>query len=385
MAKFCRYCGKPIPENSRFCPECGKVLIAAAPQQTAQTAPPPTLVQSAPQQQPTWQEQYRQIHSQSGVRTAERTAPPQPPAYQPQQPTYQQPPQSAYQQPQQPTYQAPQPTYQPQQPAQTTVQTAAQTVRSAARSVSATLTGTKASAAAGEVDFGELDLDGTGVGAVARAAGSVLSPVAGLFRGAGQYLGGALKIFIKPGALIGTVLLAGLWFALEQFGDSLPEGAEILKWLTYADGGYDRSALGTVGGILGKGTVAAALISLLKGGLPRLFKGIGALFTGHGERRGILAVLFGIIIGGAVYMAFAGQYASAETAMAGIAGSMLSLEALGGGSGKLYSLAQSLTSRKVEGVRTAMRGKCDGLLTGLTLGFGIMTALSVAGVLEGLL
>lgn len=60
--------------------------------------------------------------------------------------------------------------------------------------------------------------------------------------------------------------------------------------------------------------------------------------------------------------------------MAGIAGAVLSLEALGGGTGKLYELAQSLTSRAENGVRSAVRGRCDGLLTGMTLGFALGTA-----------
>ena len=129
--------------------------------------------------------------------------------------------------------------------------------------------------------------------------------------------------------------------------------------------------------MLGKGTVAAALVSLFNGGLKELFKGIGALFTGHGEKRSIFSTIFGILIGGAVYIAFVGpDNVSGATAMAGIAGVILSLEALGGGSGKLYELAQSLTSRATNGVRTVVQGKCDGLLTGLTIGFALATVLS---------
>ena len=62
--------------------------------------------------------------------------------------------------------------------------------------------------------------------------------------------------------------------------------------------------------------------------------------------------------------------------MSAIAGALLSLEALGAGSGKLYTLAQSLTSRAADGIRTAVRGKCDSLLTGITLGFAIAPAVA---------
>ncbi len=236
----------------------------------------------------------------------------------------------------------------------------------------------------GEIDLGELAISGPVD--VGGAVTKVFSPVSGIFHGIGSFFSGVFRVFRKPSALIGTVLLAALWFVLAQFRGSDSQIVKILSFLTFSEGGFDRSVPGTVGGVLGKGTVAAALVSLFSGGLENAFKGIGALFTGHGEKRGIFSIIFGILIGGAVYIAFVGSdNASGATAMAGIAGAILSLEALGGGRGKLYELAQSLTSRKKDGVRTAMRGKCDGLLTGLTMGFALAAALAASGVLEGLL
>ncbi len=240
-----------------------------------------------------------------------------------------------------------------------------------------------ASASAGEVDFGELALPG--LSELTEPVAQTLSPVSGLFHGVGSLLRGVAGLFKKPSTLIGTVLLAALWYVLARYRDSDSEIVKILSWLTYAKGGFDRSALGTVGGVLGKGTVAAALLSLFTGKAKDLFKGIGILFTGNGEKRGILSILLGVVLGGIIYFAFAGEYASADTAMAGIAGTLLSLEALGGGSGKLYELAQNLTSRAQNGVRTAVRGRCDGLLTGLTLGFTLATALSALGGMGGAL
>ena len=241
-----------------------------------------------------------------------------------------------------------------------------------------------AAASVGELDFGDLEIPGLAdVGGVVT---KVFAPVSGIFHGIGSFFSGIFRIFRKPSALIGTVLLAALWFVLARFRGSDSQIVKILSWLTFSEGGFDRSALGTVGGVLGKGTVAAALVSLFNGGLKELFKGIGALFTGHGEKRSIFSTIFGILIGGAVYIAFVGpDNVSGATAMAGIAGVILWLEALGGGSGKLYELAQSLTSRATNGVREAARGRCDGLLTGLTIGFALATALAASGVLEELL
>jgi hypothetical protein len=243
-----------------------------------------------------------------------------------------------------------------------------------------------ASSAAGELALGDLELPGqAGVQALRKAAEAVPSPIGGIFRGIGGYIGGIFKIFTKPLRLICVVLLGVLWVFLAKERGSDSTAVSVLSWLTFSEGGFDRELPGTILGILGKGTVGAALISLLSGGLPKLFKGIGALFTGHGEKRGFFRILFWLVIGAAVYFAFVGEYASGETAMAGIGGAILSLEALGGGSGKLYALASSLTAKKIDGVRTAMRGRCDGLLTGLTLGFGLAAALSAAGIVEELL
>ena len=54
----------------------------------------------------------------------------------------------------------------------------------------------------------------------------------------------------------------------------------------------------------------------------------------------------------------------------------LPLEALGSGNGKLYELARSLTSRISNGIREEAKGRCDGLLTGIALGFALATVLS---------
>ena len=334
MARFCRYCGSPVREGANFCKACGCPL-------------------TSPSSQPAQQE----------LRTGR----------QPQQPSQQ----TGYEQPRQPIY-------------------SAASVRStSARQKSAQMRAVAADAVEYVMPEGqnELVIDLTPPADLAgTAAEKVLGPISGILHGIGSYIGGIFRIFKNPLALIGTIAAAVLWYFLAGLRDSDSEIVKILSWLTYAEGGFDRGSfdtvsgvLGAVGGVLGKGTVAAALISLLSGGLVKAVRGFGALFKGHGEKRSVVSVLFGIVIGGAVYFAFAGKAASADTAMAGIAGVLLSLEALGGSGGKLYALAQSLTSRASNGVRTTVQGKCDGLLTGLTVGFALATVLSALGILEGLL
>jgi hypothetical protein len=160
---------------------------------------------------------------------------------------------------------------------------------------------------------------------------------------------------------------------------------KILSWLTYAEGSYDRSIPGMIGGVLGMGTVAATYTSLFNGGIVNAGKGIVALFKGHGKKRSIVCIIIGVFIGGLLYFAFAGRNISANTAMAGIAGTILSLEALGGSRGKLYSLIQAVTSKVTNGVRSAMQGRIDGILTGMTIGFAVVTVVFSFGFMEGVL
>ena len=327
MARFCPYCGSQIRVEAKFCHVCGHLLPVFKPPVKA-GQPAPKVQSPTPRQRTTQPVQKKPPH----VLTApvETT------------------------------------------PVNNAVQRPVKLVEQ--------MTGRSALSFPGEVDFGEIGMQG-----IASEAAKVFSPIAGIFHDLGSYLGGALKIITKPGALIGTILLAGMWFALDYFKDSGSELVKILSWLTYSEGGYGRPIAGMVGGILGKGTVAAAILSVFNGGIGRTFKGLAALFTGKGQKRGILGILLGIVIGAAAYLFFAGTGASKETAMAGIAGTLLAMQAMGGESGKLYDLAKSLTSRKTDGFRSEVKGKCLGLLTGITLGFAIATVLTAFGVLEGLL
>ena len=339
-AKFCRYCGNVVAEGARFCRRCGRSLVTAEPHQEIKRQANPSVPQ---QTNRTWQSPQGATSPLQNRQAINRG---------PQRTTVQQPIQAA--------------------PRMAGPGNQAPRMQPAVMPWEKTLTAT---ASVGEFDFGDLEIPGLAdVGGVVT---KVFAPVSGIFHGIGSFFSGIFRIFRKPSALIGTVLLAALWFVLARFRGSDSQIVKILSWLTFSEGGFDRSALGAVGGMLGKGTVAASLVSLFSGGLKNAVSGIGKLFNGSGEKRGIVSILLGVVIGGLAYLVFVGpENASGATAMAGISGALLSLEALGGGSGKIWELAQSLTSRAANGVRTAVRGKCDGLLTGLTIGFALATALS---------
>jgi hypothetical protein len=215
-------------------------------------------------------------------------------------------------------------------------------------------------------------------GAAAGGLTEVLPPFAGILQGIRSLFRGIPQIFRNPAALIGTLVLALLWFVLGMFRNSDSSIIRFLSWLTFAEGGFDRGAAGVLFGALGKGTVAAALMSLVSGGFPKALSGLAAFFKGKGERRGIVSILLGLIMGWLIYLIFTGPgKRSPEMSMAGIAGALLSLEALGSGSGQIYGLVQSLTSKFLYGKRMAEQGKCDGLLTGLAAGFALGAAFSL--------
>ncbi|MCR5295143.1 MAG: zinc ribbon domain-containing protein [Lachnospiraceae bacterium] len=324
MAKFCQFCGQSLPEDAVFCKYCGKKLLADPAAEKMQQAFPEK--NRAPKKEAAQQIPPNPT-SKTGRTSTSAKAPPR-------------------------------------------------KAETAPEMRGSSVPGTRnitAPAVPGEIDCGEIILAGLDSipvkSAVTEEAGKVLSPIAGIFSGLGAFIVGIFGIFKRPAALIGTILLAVLWFVLAQMQYSDSDVVRTLSFLTFAQGGFEEELPAMVGGILGKGTVGAALISLLTGGLKHAFSGFGVMFTGHGEKRGILSILFGFLAAIIVYVFISGINPAPETAMAGIAGSILSLEALGSGSGRLYNLAQSLTSRVRNGVRTAAQGKCGGLLTGLALGF----------------
>lgn len=190
-------------------------------------------------------------------------------------------------------------------------------------------------------------------------------------------LGGSLSLIIKPKYLFLAIIMAATWIGLDAFKDSNSELVNFLSWLTFAKGGFNREGIGTLGGIVGKSVVGVTLCSFFTGGIPKVFKGLGAVFTRTNGKRSILALISGFFTGIIGYFSFVGLDASdISTSMAGISGALLSLEALGGRSGMLYDIAESLTAKKTDGIRMPQEGKSNSLLTGLSLGFLLITLLT---------
>ena len=199
-------------------------------------------------------------------------------------------------------------------------------------------------------------------GKLAGAAGKLGGAVGSQAGAAGKRAGSAgTGIFQNPVKPIALGVLVVLWLVLGLLG---PGGGlpGILSWLPFAQGGLYRSLPGLLGGILGKGTVAAALLSLLdKNGISRVTSGLGALPAALKEKGAVGKALPGIVIAVVLYLIFVGpSNVSAGNTMAGIAGALLSFRALGGAKDSLSSMVNS----------RAMQA-------GLALGFSGISVLSV--------
>ncbi len=244
--------------------------------------------------------------------------------------------------------------------------------------------GLKMSAASepGEFDYGDIDLKSIAVGAAGKAASAamakapgieLLSPAKVLGNSIGGFLKGIVSLVRDPKSAIVPLIFALLWIVLAFLRDSDLLPVRVLSWLTFAEGGLDRDSIGgMLGGIIGKASVVTVFASLFRGGIGSFFKGLKTLITGNGERRSILDMLLGIIVGILLYIAFVGiKNMSPGTSMAGIAGMILSIEALGGSYGISGQLVRSFASKVQDGVRIERPSRAAGLLSGLALGFGI--------------
>ena len=201
--------------------------------------------------------------------------------------------------------------------------------------------------------------------------GVLLSRIAALPKG----LAGAFR---DPKALLSALFFGAAWILLPILQEAVPDSPVLafLSWLTYARGGLDRAGAGVLGGILGKVTVASALSGIISGGLPQMAAGLGRMFS-RGEKGSIGTAFLGALTGAVCYMIFAGIGSmGAGSTMAGISGALLCLRSLGSGKGFFSALAESATSRVTNGVRTADPGKQRGMLSGMTAGFAVITALS---------
>ena len=218
-------------------------------------------------------------------------------------------------------------------------------------------------------------------------SGWIKGTAATLFGELGNLLAGFFKLFTKPKALLFTVAISALWIWLNHM--RLLEGLEgvtdILSKITYAGGGTNGSVIQIIGGTLGKGIVGAGLCSILYGGIGKMIRGIGNIFTEPGFHVGAAILGFGCA---ALAYQFTAGFAGAGGFMVGVAGAMMAFEALSMREGFLVNLAASFSSRKVTNGRTTgkrlLPGRYKGFLTGAALGFAAWAVLCGTGIMDDL-
>nr|MCR5092445.1 zinc ribbon domain-containing protein [Lachnospiraceae bacterium] len=218
-----------------------------------------------------------------------------------------------------------------------------------------------ASDSPGEVILGE-------IGGISGKVSSILGP--------GRTFVNSLKSFFKgfanPRALISAAVMAAIWITLILLQDNDIENdfLDISRIVTFAEGGAGRSWIGFAGGILGQGVVAAALATLVTGGGLDILKGIPRIFSGKNFRKNTIGFyLLGIGLSMMLYQFFAGNATITEISAA-VCAMLVSLRALGGRAGFLFSMLRSFTAGKTpNGQRFARTEKPQALFAGFSLGF----------------
>ncbi|MCR4557608.1 MAG: zinc-ribbon domain-containing protein [Saccharofermentans sp.] len=186
----------------------------------------------------------------------------------------------------------------------------------------------------------------------------------------GSFFKGIGKLFTKPRNLIAVILIIFAWIGMNLIQQNTSFPMEIPSSFLYAQGGFERySIAGVIGGIFGRGVVAALIITLLNGGFKRIGQGFAAVFKSKGNKHSIVFLIIGTVISLLFYFLLVGfTQASIFTSIVGFAGALLSLQALGKKESAAYGLARSVTGRE---------GRVRSLLTGFTLGSVIAAFISV--------
>lgn len=195
--------------------------------------------------------------------------------------------------------------------------------------------------------------------------------------------------------VISTIAVIVLWLVqivLLRKGIENPV-TKVLNFVTFAKGSMNRGIAGYLGGTLGMGVVASALVTVFGGGLKTVGNGFKRMFSGrsgygaYGEANGAkgsfgFAVL-GVIGALLLYFVYTGSLGPSGMA-AGAAGILVSARALGSRSGGLYRFVSRFTSRKTNGEKIKSPGAAGSLLSGATIGFALAMAVSglsgVAGI-----
>lgn len=176
--------------------------------------------------------------------------------------------------------------------------------------------------------------------------------------------------------LIPALVLAVLWIVLiflpRAGTDAVP--VRILSWLTFAQGGLNGGLISKIGGILGKGLLAAFFTSLIidKSSMGQMKAGLSALIAGlKGEKQTLASWLLGTALALILYNIMVGS-TSLPNSMAAIACFVLSLRGLAGGGGFARQFFTSVFYKKPVHSTSSNR-----FMAGWTAGFALSFVLSV--------
>lgn len=176
--------------------------------------------------------------------------------------------------------------------------------------------------------------------------------------------------------LIPALVLAVLWIVLIFLSraDTDTAPVKILSWLTFAQGGLNGGLISQIGGILGKGLLAALFTSLIidKSTLSQMKEGLSTLAAGlKGEKQTLASWLLGTALALILYNIMAGS-TSIQNSMAAIACLGLSLRGLAGGGGFARQLFTSIFYKKTKQTASGNR-----FMAGWAAGFAIAFVFSV--------
>lgn len=228
----------------------------------------------------------------------------------------------------------------------------------------------------GEMDVGSFGDTISNITDMTRQGAGYAKNIAGAAKGA-QGVSGKAKFRIGL-ALLSAIALAAFWIVqLIWIRDGVENPfAKFMEWLTFAQGGVGRGVLGFVGGIIGKGTVAAALAGLVGGGFGSLISGFKGTFSGKNFQKKTLGfTLVGMGISLALYQAFTGEGTLAG-AMAAVSGMLVAARSLGGRAGMIFGVVKSLTAQKTGNQKRPQNASLTATLSGLTMGFALAVPLA---------
>ena len=200
----------------------------------------------------------------------------------------------------------------------------------------------RASAAAGEISLTQEMFP--------LAMPEFANPFAVLGSGARRILAGFKAALGDKKRLIPALVLAVLWIVLIFLPpagiNAVP--AKFLSWLTFAQGGLQGGLIIKLGGIVGKGLLAAFFTSLImdKGALGQMKTGISAVTGGlKGEKATRASWLLGTALALILYNIMVGS-TSIQNSMAAIACLGISLQGLAGGGGFARQFFTSIFYKK---------------------------------------